>query len=70
MLGTILSRIVGAHLLKAEWRKLDGAHLQATVEGLAWRYVVIPACVYGYQASPKFKAGLDQIIAAVSGSTG
>ena len=66
MLKLILGRIIGSHLLKAEWTKLGGGHLQATVEGLAWRGVVA-GTVLLYNVSPKFAKGLDQIIAAVTG---
>ena len=66
MIGTILGRVVGSHLLKAEWRKLDGSHLQATIEGLAWRGIVA-GTVALYSSNDKFKGGLDQIIAAVTG---
>lgn len=62
----ILERIGGIHLLRKAWRDLGGDHLQATIEGLAWRGVVVIS-VYLYNESPTFKAGLDQIIKAVSG---
>lgn len=59
MIGTIAKRIIGAHLF-------GDLHLQAKIETIAWR-VVIAGTVAAYHESPKFKAGLDQIIAAVTG---
>lgn len=59
MIGTIAKRIIGAHL----WGTL---HLQAKIETVAWRLAVAGTVAF-YNASPKFKSGLNQIIAAVTG---
>ena len=65
MLKTVLSRIVGAHLVKAEWRKLGGEHLQATVEGLGGRAVVVLA--FAYHNSPTFAGWFDGVVSAITG---
>ena len=65
MIGTILGRVVGSHLLKAQWRKLDGSHLQATIEGVGARVVVVTALAY--HNSDTFKGWFDGFVAAVTG---
>ena len=65
MIKMILGRIVGSHLLKAEWRKLDGSHLQATIEGVGARVVVVAALAY--QNSDAFQGWFDNVVAAVTG---
>ena len=64
-IGTILGRIVGSHLFKAEWRKLDGSHLQATIEGIGARVVVVTA--FAYHNSDAFQGWFDNVVAAVTG---
>lgn len=66
MLLKILIHIAGWHLVQAEWRKRGGEHLQATVEGLVWRGIVLASGVL-YAKFPNFKSGLDQILVALSG---
>ena len=65
MIGTIIGRIIGAHLLKAEWRKLDNKHLQATMEGLGGRAVVVLA--FAYHNSPAFAGWFDGVVSAITG---
>ena len=66
MILKILIHVAGWHLVQAEWRKLGGAHLQATVEGLAWRGIVAASGIL-YAKYPAFKAGVDQIVTALGG---
>ena len=66
MILHVLTRIAGIHLVQAEWRKRGGDHLQATIEGLAWRGVVAASGVL-YAKYPKFAEGVDQVLAALSG---
>ena len=64
-LKIILGRVVGSHLLKAEWTKLGGGHLQATIEGIGARVVVVTALAY--RNSDTFKDWFDGFVAAVTG---
>lgn len=66
MILNFLLRVAGYHLVQAEWRKLGGEHLQATVEGLAWRGIVVASGAL-YAKYPAFKDGVDQIVAALGG---
>ena len=65
MIKTILGRIVGSHLLKVEWRKLGGEHLQSTIEGIGARVVVVGALAY--HNNDAFKNWFDGVVAAVTG---
>ena len=65
MIGTILSRIVGAHLVKAEWRKLGGEHLQASIEGIGGRVIVVGAFLY--HNWPGFAHWFDGVVSAITG---
>ena len=64
-LKIILGRVVGSHLFKAGWRKLDGSHLQATIEGIGARVVVVTA--FAYHNSDAFQGWFDNVVAAVTG---
>ena len=66
MFGTILGRLVGSHLLANYKGKVGEGHLQSLIGGYTWRGVLFASTVL-YSSSPKFKDGLDQIIAAVTG---
>ena len=65
MIKTILGRIVGSHLLEAGWTKLGGGHLQATIEGIGARVVVVTA--FAYHNSDTFSDWFDNVVAAVTG---
>lgn len=65
MIGTILSRIVGAHLVQAEWRNLGGAHLQATIEGIGARLVIL--LTFLYHEFPGFAHWFDGVVSAITG---
>ena len=65
MIGTIISRIVGTDLFEAEWRNLGGAHLQATVERVGARAIVVLA--FAYHNSPGFAHWFDGVVSAITG---
>ena len=62
---TIFGRIIGSHLFKAEWTKLGGGHLQATIEGIGARVVVVTA--FAYHNSDTFSDWFDNVVVAVTG---
>ena len=65
LIGTIFGRIVGSHLFKSEWTKLGGGHLQATIEGIGARVVVVTT--FAYHNSDTFAGWFDGFVAAVTG---
>ena len=66
MLKLILGRVVGSHLWQNNKAKLGEGSLQTLIEGYAWRGI-LAGTVALYNGNDKFKSGLDQIIAAVTG---